>query len=107
MKLMFLIVISALYLINADSNIDKNMGNYYCEYCGQKFPSVQVLTSGKCTLHPDGWDKGYHKLYEGSEKSKYTCKYCGREYRTIHDMVVNKCLKHPKGSNMGYHSPAS
>ncbi|WP_217451034.1 hypothetical protein [Bacteroides sp. Marseille-P8574] len=51
---------------------------FYCEYCGHKFPNVRLLVSGSCPRHPDGSNKGRHKLYEGSEKTKYTCKYCGK-----------------------------
>lgn len=46
----------------------------YCEYCGKKFASVRQLTSATCVRHPDGPNKGRHKLYEGTEKSEYTCK---------------------------------
>lgn len=54
---------------------------YYCEYCGHRFPSVRLLTSAPCVRHPDGPNKGRHKLYEGTEKSEYTCKYCGKSSR--------------------------
>ncbi|MEL5894525.1 hypothetical protein AAE250_13645 [Bacteroides sp. GD17] len=80
--------------------------NFYCEYCGHKFPTVQSLTSGTCPRHPDGSNKGRHKLYEGSEKSKYTCKYCGHEFSSIMQMVGGTCPRHPKGSNKGGHAPA-
>ena len=36
------------------------MANYYCEYCGQKFPDVRNLTSSTCPRHPDGSGKGKH-----------------------------------------------
>ncbi len=80
--------------------------NYYCEYCGHKFPTVQSLVSGTCSRHPNGSNRGYHKLYEGSEKSKYTCKYCGHQYSTIMQMVGGTCPRHPNGSNKGNHAPA-
>lgn len=80
--------------------------NYYCEYCGHKFPTVQLLTSGTCPRHPDGSNKGRHKLYEGSEKAKYTCKYCGKQFPTIQLMVGGQCVNHPKGMNKGNHAPA-
>ena len=43
------------------------MTHYYCKYCGQKFPTISSLTSGKCIKHPDGAYEGRHALYEGSE----------------------------------------
>lgn len=36
------------------------MTHYYCKYCGQKFPTISSLTSGKCIKHPDGSYKGKH-----------------------------------------------
>ena len=82
------------------------MSNFYCEYCGQKFSSVQNLTSNRCLKHPIGPNKGYHKLYEGLEKIQYTCKYCGQKFSSIQSLTSNRCLKHPLGSNKGFHSPA-
>jgi hypothetical protein len=43
------------------------MANFYCEYCGFRFPTIQALTGTSCYHHPAGWNKGKHKLYEGSE----------------------------------------
>jgi hypothetical protein len=80
--------------------------NYYCVYCGQKYPSVANLTQNWCMRHPKGSNKGYHELYQGSEKSKYTCKYCGQMYNSISAMTLNWCLKHPEGTNKGKHAPA-
>jgi DNA-directed RNA polymerase subunit RPC12/RpoP len=80
--------------------------NYYCEYCGHKFPNPRLLASGTCSRHPDGPNRGYHKLYEGTEKKKYTCKYCGRQFDSILQMVGGTCSHHPKGSNKGGHAPA-
>ena len=51
---------------------DKEKQHYYCEYCGKKFPDVRQLTSATCPRHPDGSNKGRHKLYEGSEKQEIT-----------------------------------
>lgn len=79
---------------------------YYCEYCGHKFPSVRLLVSATCPRHPDGSNKGRHKLYEGSEKSEYTCKYCGHKFPSIMLMTGGTCLYHPKGSHKGGHTPA-
>lgn len=80
--------------------------NFYCEYCGKRYPSVQQLTNGLCPRHPDGSNRGKHKLYEGGEKKKYTCKHCGKEYPTIAAMVIGPCPRHPMGSNHGKHAPA-
>lgn len=84
----------------------KEKKNYYCEYCGHKFPSVRQLTSATCPRHPDGSNKGRHKLYEGTEKSTYTCKYCGHRFPSILVMTDGTCPNHPKGSNKGRHAPA-
>jgi len=51
------------------------MAKFYCEYCGNSASSVSILAGGWCGRHPDGCNKGKHKLYEGGEKPKYTCKY--------------------------------
>lgn len=80
--------------------------NYYCEYCGHKFHDVRQLTSATCSRHPDGSHRGYHKLYEGREKSTYLCKYCGHKFNSIMLMVGGTCAHHPKGMNKGYHAPA-
>ena len=85
---------------------EKNMANFYCEYCGQKYTSVQSLTANKCMRHPNGSFKGKHKLYEGNEKSQYVCKYCGQKYSSLSSLTANKCLRHPSGNFQGKHSPA-
>ncbi len=82
------------------------MANFYCEYCGTKFPSVSNLTSMFCNRHPDGGNKGKHKLYEGSEKSQYTCKYCGNKFPAILNLTSMFCNRHPSGSNKGKNAPA-
>lgn len=82
------------------------MANYYCVYCGQKYLSVSSLTSGICSRHPNGMNKGKHALYEGSEKAKYTCKYCGQQYNSISSLTAGTCSRHPDGMNKGKHSPA-
>lgn len=82
------------------------MANFYCEYCGAKFPNVASLTNNYCMRHPNGSNKGKHKLYEGSEKSKYTCKYCGTSSSSISSLTNNYCMRHPDGSNKGKHAPA-
>ena len=82
------------------------MTHYYCKYCGQKFPTISSLTSGKCMRHPEGPCEGRHALYEGSEKSRYTCKYCGQAFPTISSLTSGKCMRHPDGSCKGRHFPA-
>ena len=82
------------------------MANYYCEYCGQKYSSVSSLTSSSCFRHPNGPNKGKHKLYEGSEKSQYVCKYCGQKYSSLSSLTSSSCFRHPSGANKGKHSPA-
>ncbi len=82
------------------------MPNYYCEYCGTKHSSVNNLTSIPCSRHPDGPNKGRHKLYEGTEKSRYTCKYCGTTNSSIANLTSVPCSRHPLGSNKGKHAPA-
>lgn len=81
------------------------MANYYCEYCGQKYSSVSSLTAAYCFRHPDGPNKGKHKLYEGEEKSQYTCKYCGQKYSTLASLTAAYCFRHPDGANKGKHAP--
>ena len=78
------------------------MANFYCEYCGFRFPTIQALTGTSCYHHPAGWNKGKHKLYEGSEKSQYLCKYCGKKYSSLTLLTSSSCSKSPTGR----HSPA-
>lgn len=82
------------------------MANYYCEYCGVKYQSIQALAATTCGKHPNGSHKGRHKLYEGGEKSEYYCKYCGAKYQNIQALTATTCGKHPNGSHKGRHSPA-
>ena len=82
------------------------MANYYCEYCGTKSSSISSLTASSCSRHPLGPNKGKHKLYEGSEKSKYNCKYCGTSATTISSLTASSCSRHPEGHNKGKHAPA-
>ena len=82
------------------------MANYYCEYCGTRYSSVSSLTAGYCSRHPNGCNKGKHKLYEGSEKSQYICKYCGTKYSSLSSLTSGYCSRHPAGCNKGKHSPA-
>ena len=82
------------------------MANFYCEYCGSRYPNVASLTATSCPKHPDGSYKGKHKLYEGDEKSQYTCKYCGQNYPSIQALTSVSCARHPSGSYKGKHAPA-
>lgn len=82
------------------------MANYYCEYCGAKYSNVSSLTTCSCPRHPNGPNRGKHKLYEGGEKSKYTCKYCGVQYSSLATLTTCSCPRHPNGSNRGKHAPA-
>ena len=82
------------------------MAKYFCEYCGNGFSSIRDLTRDTCSKHPNGQHKGYHKLYEGGEKSKYFCKYCGRDFSSIRDLTRDTCSKHPNGQHKGYHAPS-
>jgi DNA-directed RNA polymerase subunit RPC12/RpoP len=82
------------------------MANYFCEYCGSRYGRIDSLTANLCVLHPSGPNKGRHKLYEGSEKSKYTCKYCGTTSSSIGGLTTNVCSRHPNGANKGRHAPA-
>lgn len=84
----------------------KNMNNYYCKHCGTKHSSIQSLTSGSCSRHPLGPNKGKHALYEGSEKSKYQCKFCGTPYSSLSSLTAASCSKHPSGANKGKHEAA-
>ena len=81
------------------------MAKFYCEYCGQEFSSIQSMTNNTCFRHPNGFHKGKHKPYEGTEKSRYTCKYCGQEFSSIQSMTNSTCFRHPNGFHKGRHSP--
>ena len=79
------------------------MANYYCEYCGHKFPTARMLAMVSCLRHPNGSHRGNHKLYEGNEKPEYTCKYCGRKFKSMLQMCSAPCFFHPDGANKGTH----
>ena len=105
--LLLLFVLISIQTNSNNQNRKEEVMNkdYYCEYCGHKFPNINTLTAATCAYHPDGNHKGRHKLYEGSEKSSYDCKYCGKKFKTIMQMRV-PCSRHPKGMNKGRHAPA-
>jgi len=79
---------------------------FYCKFCGVKNSSISGLTSGSCSRHTLGPNKGKHALYEGSEKAQYTCKYCGTKSSSISALSSSSCNRHPAGSNKGKHEPA-
>ena len=93
-------------MATSSQNPRKTMPKYYCEYCGLSFSDVRQLTGLNCHRHPNGANRGKHKLYEGSEKPRYTCRYCGTQFSTIMQMTGLKCFRHPDGANKGNHSPA-
>ena len=97
---------SVLLLMILLCSASTNKRNYYCKYCGHKSSTVSALTSGDCQRHPDGYNKGRHKLYESTEKQKYICKYCGIQSSSISTLTAGKCQRHPKGYNRGRHQPA-
>jgi len=33
---------------------------YLCKYCGNKYPSIKLMTSSYCSRHPNGSNKGTH-----------------------------------------------
>jgi hypothetical protein len=80
--------------------------SYYCENCGIKFSNPRDLLSNSCHQHPNGFGKGKHILYQGSEKSKYFCKFCGTSFSNLRDLCGNSCAKHPYGFGKGHHRPA-
>lgn len=91
---------------SSESKSSNKKIKYYCEYCGQDFPSISFLAGGLCPLHPDGSSRGKHKLYEGTEKKYYFCKYCGLKTTSIKSLTGGTCPNHPKGSCKGRHQPA-
>ena len=104
--LFFLILASCLFGNDRQQGEQKQiMANYYCEYCGMQFSSVRALTACRCARHPSGSNKGYHKVYEGSEKTQYTCKFCGLKFSSIRAMTACRCARHLNGANKGYHAP--
>lgn len=82
------------------------MAKCYCKYCGDYASSISSLTSTPCHRHPNGFCKGRHELYEGSEKSKYYCKFCGDYASSISGLTSTMCPKHPNGFSKGRHQPA-
>ena len=67
------------------------MNYFYCEYCGDKFSSIESLTSKSCAKHPNGFHKGKHK------QSYYFCKYCGTP--NYLQTTLKLCPKNIRGRN--------
>jgi len=67
------------------------MANYYCKYCGAKYPNPIILKNNSCNNNPSK----RHVLYEGSEKSQYTCKHCKNVNSSIALLTNNACSKSP------------
>jgi predicted Zn-ribbon and HTH transcriptional regulator len=107
MKRASIISLLILFLVLSLSSYAKetSVATFYCEYCGMNFASVRALTAARCPRHPLGPNKGFHKVYEGTEKPQYTCKYCGFKFSTIRAMTAARCPRHPSGPNKGYHAP--
>ena len=53
-----LLSIFSLNIFNNNPSTYMQKKNYYCEYCGQKFASVNALTAAVCPRHPNGAGKG-------------------------------------------------
>ena len=63
-----IILLLTLTMATSSQKPRKTMPKYYCEYCGLSFSDVRQLTGLNCHRHPNGANRGKHKLYEGSEK---------------------------------------
>ena len=107
MRTILIILIGLLTMTASSSNSEKEkpMEKCYCEYCGKQFPDVRQLVSAPCAYHPDGPNRGKHKLYQGRTTPPFTCKYCGNKFSSLMQMVTAPCAYHPKGTNKGQHSP--
>ena len=75
-----------------------NMANYYCKYCGSKYPSVSSLTSSSCSKSPGR----RHELYEGPEQSHYYCSCCGSKYPSLTSLTSSSCSKSSTGRHIPY-----
>jgi len=82
----------------------------FCKLCGKKFRNafLMLLPSQRCICASNGFCKGGHILYEGSEKDEYTCKYCGKVYKSLELMLspAERCIASAKGFAKWPHSPA-
>lgn len=75
--------------------------NYYCKWCGNKYPNIKTLTSVPCSKNPT--KGGKHELYEGTEKTQYVCKWCGNKYPSLIALTAGPCSHNPNNKN---HEPA-
>lgn len=82
------------------------MQTYFCEHCGQSFYNVRALTAALCARHPDGPNRGRHRLYEGEAARPCTCRYCGVHAPDIRNLTLGNCQRHPNGPLRGRHAPA-
>jgi len=71
---------------------------YHYEYCGIMHAQISNLVATPCFRHPDGPNKGKHKLYEGTEKAHCNCIYCGTSTSSIANLTSIPCFRHPKDS---------
>jgi hypothetical protein len=112
MKTVVVILLVALYALSPIGNsgnaypigsIGANrrsyMANYYCKWCGHRYPDARTLLINHCKQNPEAQT---HALYEGTEKKEYVCKYCGWKYRDMRTMCINTCKASPSKT----HSPA-
>lgn len=56
----YLFLLSVITEAYEPNSITMERKNYYCEYCGKKFPSIMVMVGGQCVNHPNGMNKGRH-----------------------------------------------
>ena len=76
---------------------------YVCKYCGERFSSLSVMGSLKCSKSPGG----KHVVYEGEETGPYTCAYCGERFSSLSVMGSLKCSKSPDGHHSAYEGKTS
>ncbi len=101
------VAVAAAFLLAFVCQAGEGAKKIYCSQCGRYWTSRAAMANSHCARHPDGFNKGPHKAYGGSEKSSYTCRYCGRSWSSIASMTNTNCEKHPKGRLAGRHSPAN
>lgn len=69
------------------------MEKCYCKYCGRQANDVANLVKSSCPNHPNGFSKGNHALYQGTEKPQYTCQYCGKKVNSIMNLTQSSCIR--------------
>lgn len=83
--------VSSSFTITNNNNVSRSTTKiitYYCKYCGIKSGSIAGLTGSTCPRHPNGYSKGHHEPYQGSEKKIYYCEYCGIKSSSIAGLQV-------------------